>query len=134
MPEWKKNIKYGYLLWSKLIYDDLPFTFDYSSSFCFQTYKDKELRQTIIMRVKWSDLSILMTENVNLFVGHTMHVKFNNGLLYSKLQYHLLQYPRCIILVLQRMFEKVVQHFHDCYEIRIFCRLERFFFANSVIM
>ena len=57
----------------------------------------------------------------------TMHVKFNNSLLYSKLQYHWLQYPCRIILVLRRMFEKLHQHFHDCYEIRIFCRHLNFF-------
>ena len=32
----------------------------------------KEVRQIIIMRLKWPDLSILMTENAGLFVEGTM--------------------------------------------------------------
>ena len=56
---------------NELITDHLLFIefIEYGPSFCFQTYKDKELRQIIIMRLKWSDLSILMTKNVGLFVG-----------------------------------------------------------------
>ena len=57
------------ILWKLIPANLLSIHFEQSRSFCFQTYKDKELRQIIIMRLKWSDLSLQMTENVGLFVG-----------------------------------------------------------------
>ena len=56
-------------LWKLIPANLLSIHFEQSRSFCFQTYKDKELRQIIIMRLKWPDLSLQMTENVGLFVG-----------------------------------------------------------------